>query len=230
MSFLSFFQANFVSLRVLLFVILSFIYVVFRPEPSWFAIFLKTLPVIYLCALVVDTILGSKLRSVPQYDASVLAGLVLSGFGDAALVNAADDKRFFILGLLLFALAHASYIYAFGLKPFNIKLFTFFAILGCGIHSLIHSGMARNGLAGLGGLYNILIMTMGWRALARQTSTGNQNARTWSVVGAILFVISDFVLGLNKFRAPIPYAQTIIMVNYYAGQLGIALSVFGRAN
>lgn len=229
MSFLSFIQANFVSLRVLLFVILSCIYVVFRPEPSWFAIFLKTLPVIYLCALVVDTILGSKLRSVPKYDASVLAGLVLSGFGDAALVNA-DDKRFFILGLLLFALAHASYIYAFGLKPFNIKLFTFFAILGCGIHSLIHSGMARNGLAGLGGLYNILIMTMGWRALARQTSTGNQNARTWSAVGAILFVISDFVLGLNKFRAPIPYAQTIIMVNYYAGQLGIALSVFGRAN
>ncbi|CAH1256384.1 TMEM86A [Branchiostoma lanceolatum] len=52
---------------------------------------------------------------------------------------------------------------------------------------------------------------------------------TWTklcaCVGALLFIISDTLLGVNKFRIPIPYNRALIMTTYYAAQLGIALSV-----
>ncbi|XP_063968857.1 lysoplasmalogenase TMEM86A-like [Lytechinus pictus] len=214
---------------VLTYTIFSAIYVVFRPEPSWVAIIFKTLPILCLGLLVVDTIRHATHQPKTHYDVSILIGLILSGFGDAFLVYNYDPD-FFILGLLHFAMAHASYIVAFGLRPFNAKLFAVSAICGCGVYSVLGSGFTRHNLTGLGILYTTLIMSMCWRALARPPLPGNQETWTWSAVGAILFFISDFVLGINKFRAPVPYANTIIMVTYYAGQLGIALSVFGRGD
>ncbi len=45
------------------------------------------------------------------------------------------------------------------------------------------------------------------------------------MVGALLFMLSDATLALNKFRAPIPQHDLIIMTTYYGAQLLIAWSV-----
>lgn len=76
-------------------------------------------------------------------------------------------------------------------------------------------------------IYTFLLMFMVWRAVSRVQLF--EDLWTWTKLcscgGGILFALSDLVLGLNKFNSPIPYANMIIMISYYAAQLGIALSV-----
>jgi uncharacterized membrane protein YhhN len=45
----------------------------------------------------------------------------------------------------------------------------------------------------------------------------------WVAVGAILFLISDSVLAVNKFKTPVPYRDFIVWSTYYTGQYGIAI-------
>lgn len=70
-------------------------------------------------------------------------------------------------------------------------------------------------------------MFMVWRAVARVQLF--EDLWTWTKLcscgGGILFALSDFCIGFNMFVSPIPYANMLIMVSYYAAQLGIALSV-----
>ena len=71
-----------------------------------------------------------------------------------------------------------------------------------------------------------------WRAFARtELLTGNWKwTKMCSFLGALVFVISDTFLAFYEFNAitnlisPIRVHQ-IIMITYYAAQLGIALSV-----
>lgn len=68
---------------------------------------------------------------------------------------------------------------------------------------------------------------MVWRAVARVQLF--EDLWTWTKLcscgGGILFALSDFIIGFNMFVSPIPYSNMLIMVTYYAAQLGIALSV-----
>ena len=41
----------------------------------------------------------------------------------------------------------------------------------------------------------------------------------WLIMGAILFVISDFTLGFHLFVHPLHHSVLRIMIPYYAGQL-----------
>ncbi len=51
-------------------------------------------------------------------------------------------------------------------------------------------------------------------------------AAPWTVpAGAILFLISDSILAINKFKAPIPFAGVLIWSTYYAAQYLIATGV-----
>src|ERR1039457_4679552 len=45
----------------------------------------------------------------------------------------------------------------------------------------------------------------------------------WVAVGAILFLISDSLLAVNKFKTPVPYRDFLVWSTYYAGQYGIAV-------
>jgi uncharacterized membrane protein YhhN len=45
----------------------------------------------------------------------------------------------------------------------------------------------------------------------------------WVAVGAILFLISDSLLAVNKFKTPVPYRDFLVWSTYYAGQYGIAI-------
>lgn len=78
-------------------------------------------------------------------------------------------------------------------------------------------------------VYATLLSTMVWRALARVQLFEVEELWTWtklcSSFGAILFMISDFLIGVHRFVQPVPYEQILIMFTYYAAQLGITLSV-----
>ena len=65
-----------------------------------------------------------------------------------------------------------------------------------------------------------------WRAAARIGAPGVSAPSGWiGLAGAALFVISDSVLAIHLFAVEIPLEGLIVMVTYYAAQLGIAAAV-----
>lgn len=70
-------------------------------------------------------------------------------------------------------------------------------------------------------VYASAIAAMAWRAAARVDGS----ASTWmGLAGAVLFLVSDSLIGVNAFVAPIPYDRLAIMGTYWGAQLLLARS------
>ena len=65
---------------------------------------------------------------------------------------------------------------------------------------------------------------MGWMAIERFHHLPTLGT-VLSMIGAVLFMISDAVLALNKFKKPFFSAEMIILSTYFTAQLLLALSV-----
>lgn len=50
-------------------------------------------------------------------------------------------------------------------------------------------------------------------------------AAPWLGLGALLFVLSDALIAIDKFRRPVPFRGPAIWITYYAGQVLIAASL-----
>jgi alkenylglycerophosphocholine/alkenylglycerophosphoethanolamine hydrolase len=73
------------------------------------------------------------------------------------------------------------------------------------------------------GVYSLVICVMIWRAAALVTRPAEQ----WqlaSVVGATLFGLSDSALAVMRFQGAFPYGAAFLILAYWAGQTGIAMS------
>lgn len=153
-------------------------------------------------------------------------GLLLSALGDGLLEA---GPGLFLAGLLAFLGAHVSYTAAFLLETRRAALvraapFALWAAFG-------YLAM-RAGLAGLRGpvvLYLTAICVMMWRAAATVGAEGQRQRHQWlALAGAVLFGMSDTLIGLDHFRAPIAGARVPIILLYWLGQLGIAASTVLR--
>lgn len=47
--------------------------------------------------------------------------------------------------------------------------------------------------------------------------------RPWIVAGALLFLISDSIIAINRFKMPVPMRDYLVWGTYYLGQYGIAI-------
>ena len=200
-------------------------FVAWLPEhekPTLFAAMLKCLPVGCLCFFV--ALQGISLEKQHDYNRRILLGLIFSMIGDIFLVW---NHLYFIHGMLAFFMAHVLYVRALGfypLKPltgavcFMIAPFIFYGYLP-GL-----KGVLIYAVPGYIGVITIML----WRALSgiRLTGVPNRWTKMCACFGAVLFCISDTIIGINKFCIPVPWARALIMVTYYAGQLGIAVSAF----
>ncbi|XP_068206121.1 lysoplasmalogenase TMEM86A-like [Palaemon carinicauda] len=197
-------------------------FVLFIPveQPSIFAMVIKCLPILSLIAFVL--LHGMSLGEEYAYSRRILLGLICSVFGDALLIW----DELFIHGLSAFLIAQCFYVSAFGFRPFNIYAATVvYSAMTIGLYLLMPgtSGVISFGMP----IYTFLLMTMVWRAVARVQLF--EELWTWtklcSCMGGILFAVSDGCIGFNEFYGRVPHSQAIIMVTYYAAQLGISLSV-----
>ena len=73
-------------------------------------------------------------------------------------------------------------------------------------------------------IYISIIIIMGWMAIERFNSLPT-NGTFIAAAGAILFMISDAVLALNKFRKPFLSAEIIILTTYFTAQWLLAVSI-----
>lgn len=205
-------------------------FVLFTDTPAsetsapWFFCIVKCLPIISLILFVLLN--GMNITEYYRYSRRILIGLIFSCIGDACLVW---KQKYFELGIGCFAIAQICYARAFGWKPFNPYAGAVFSAIGFCIYSILKPGL--NGMmVYLVAAYICVICTMAWRAVARvEFMHFFDDLVTWTKLsgcfGAIAFAISDLVLAVDKFLVPLPYAHPIIMITYYAAQLGIALSV-----
>lgn len=182
-------------------------------EQPWLVVFFKPLPVLCLA-------LHQRHAPPASYSGPIAAGLAFSALGDVLLEWPADR---FVPGLLAFLTAHVLYTAGFVARARGAALARVvpFAAYGLGMFAFLQPSLGA--LAVPVGAYVAVICTMAWRASA---TVGHipPTAAALALGGACLFVISDSILALDRFHAPVPAASWLVMGTYWAGQLGIALS------
>ena len=173
---------------------------------------------------VILIILIASLRKNPVsefYRYAVVAGLVFSLMGDILLML---PRERFIAGLASFLLAHLFYIAAFTLEGARSPGLLYalpFAVYGLVMLRVLLPGLGRLKAPVI--IYMPVIMLMAWQAFCRWMTTA-QRGSALAFMGALLFVISDSVLALNRFKRPLQSAQLYIMATYFTAQWLIALS------
>ncbi len=174
-----------------------------HPYPGSWA--LKLFPILALAGLL--------WRNVPGLQGKLLfAGMLLSGAGDVILDI--DRVGLFIPGLVAFLLAHLLYIAAFctelrleAKRAIPLALLAVYAlIIGWFLEDIPADKLAPV----MAYLVVITLMAMGSFLLRRPS---------WIVsLGAVLFMISDTVIAVNKFLVPIPESTLINISIYYTAQ------------
>jgi uncharacterized membrane protein YhhN len=176
--------------------------------------------------LIIQVAAGAKNPVSDFYRYAIIAGLVFSLAGDIFLMLPGDR---FVQGLVSFLLAHLCYIAAFTFEAGAASVTAERRLLYA-VPFLLYGGlMLRVLLPGTGRMlwpvivYMVVIIWMAWQALNRWAGTG-QEGSGHAFSGALLFVVSDSILALNRFRRPFPSAQTYVMSTYFMAQWLIALS------
>ena len=168
-------------------------------------------------------ILGGLVLRAPATSARRLAGLglVMGSLADAAI------EFSFIGGLATFLVAHLLYIAAFVWVDARLRLLRLLPVALWAAAALPVLVTHAGGLALPVLVYGIVIFTMIWRAAAAMTGPG-WNAGTIGLLGAILFGLSDTLLGYSRFVEPLPASNLLIMGTYWGGQALIATSFLRR--
>lgn len=158
------------------------------------------------------------------YHALILAGLVASLVGDVFLML--PDR--FVPGLLSFLIAQILYIIAFthessGQAPIWYVLP--FMLYGAVMLRWLwpHLGSLRVPVT----IYLAVILIMAYQAANRWIET-EQDGTFLALAGAYLFVASDSTLAVERFRGRFRGADFWVLSTYFAAQLLIAWSIYGR--
>src|SRR5262245_13088359 len=149
------------------------------------------------------------------------AALAFSSLGDVLLDL--DPPRLFLKGLFAFLVAHFIYILLFvrnwtrPLRPKGWQLAMTAVVL---TYSMLLSNRLSPSLGTVAGpvmLYVCAITVMVVAALLVGFS------KPWVYTGAILFLLSDSIIAVSKFKTPVPARDYLVWATYYLGQYGIAI-------
>nr|WP_279009465.1 lysoplasmalogenase [Aeromonas jandaei] len=153
----------------------------------------------------------------------ILLGLCLSLAGDVLLMLPSDR---FIQGLAAFLVAHLCYIVGFAQGPLVLNLVD-------GLLLLLIAALVFGLLWGMLGemripvfCYMLVIIGMAWVAAGAWHASLTAGSAA-ALAGALMFLFSDSMLALDRFRRPFPHARAWVMSSYFAAQFLIAGSLAG---
>ena len=157
---------------------------------------------------------------------SLLAlGLLLSSLGDVLL---ACGNRFFVPGLAAFLCAHLVYVAVFlrrGPRPTPAPARFAFPLVVL-LYGLTFAAWLAPSLGPLRlPVFCYIAAILAMVAAAHRAYYANRSV----LLGAVLFLFSDSLLGANRFKTPIPLAGFLIWTTYYAGQFAITRGVCSPA-
>jgi uncharacterized membrane protein YhhN len=157
---------------------------------------------------------------------TVWVAMAFSFLGDTFLMYEYLDGLYFIFGLGAFLISHIFYIFSYrqhrwdsavnqlqGLQ--RIRLSFPIILAGTGLVVILYPTLGDLKFPVI--VYATVLVIMVLNALFRY---GRTNGASFSIVfvGAILFMISDSLLAIDKFFQPISNAGLLIMTSYIAAQ------------
>jgi uncharacterized membrane protein YhhN len=163
----------------------------------------------------------------------IMTGLIVSLVGDLVMQW---NSSLFLPGLLIFLVAQLIYIAAFfgiSRRGSGVRLLPFVA---WGLIAFLILNPYLGDLLLPVAVYIIAIVTMMWRAAAMVGARGkSQTFDLAALLGAISFGLSDTLLAFNRFiwhdtltffniNEAAPFISTLVIILYWLGQWGIALS------
>lgn len=172
----------------------------------------KAIPALSLALLVL-------LRLDGKHRVLLAAALVFSAGGDIVL---SSGEAFFVAGLGLFLVAHLCYIGAFALdrayQPARLGV-----LLGVVAVAITMAVFLAPRLGDMRVPVLVYIAVITGMVI---TATLNTRGGWLLIVGALLFLLSDATIAVNRFlvEAPHPAASYIIMPTYYGAQYCIAMA------
>jgi uncharacterized membrane protein YhhN len=172
------------------------------------------------CAVGALALLALRSRGARR-DAGLLAlALAFSTAGDVLLDL---NPRLSALGLGAFLLAHVAYICLFVRnRAAGLPLRSRFGAAVLVV--LVYSAMLSAWIVPYVGALAVPVVLY-ICALTAMVSTAilARFRYPWVAVGAILFLVSDSLLAVHKFKEPVPLRDYLVWSTYYLGQCGIAL-------
>tara|TARA_R110002050_G_scaffold297339_2_gene458642 strand:+ start:55679 stop:56377 length:699 start_codon:yes stop_codon:yes gene_type:complete len=192
-------------------------------DESWMILISKPLLMPFL--MVYFALFKFKIAKSLNY--AIIGALFFSWVGDVALLFEEYNSLLFIIGLGGFLIAHVHYIFVFlkvdvrskvvqKLKWYAIPVFVIYTV---GLVSLVWNYLGDLRIPVL--IYALVLMFMAITAVSRKGKRGYYLILT----GAILFVLSDSVLAINKFYTPFEGARILTMLTYTLAQLFIVLGL-----
>jgi len=156
----------------------------------------------------------------------MILALAFSWLGDVLLIFESANSSFFIFGLVAFLIAHILYIILFNQIRIKEKVKqSLFPLLPIAIYYFLLISLLQPTLGEMKkpvGIYGLIISIMLsfaidlWRIKDRGVSF-------YIISGALLFIISDSLLAINKFYSSFQYGGILIMLTYGIAQLFITL-------
>jgi uncharacterized membrane protein YhhN len=183
--------------------------------------------------LIIPLLLGYYLTKSDTPSYFLIGALVASWAGDVLLLFQSRNEIFFLLGLSAFLMAHLFYIFCYRqnraanqpdqlLTTRKIRLSFPVLLVGTGLVVLLNPSLGDLKMPVL--MYALILIFMVLNAVFRygRTSPGS----FWLVfAGAVLFMISDSLLAIDKFFIPLAYSGVMIMGTYATAQLLIVMGI-----
>ena len=161
---------------------------------------------------------------------NLLFALFFSWIGDLFLMFVKNGQMYFISGLIAYLIAHLGYIRLFFVQNKISSLKTAWFLMGCVGVGMYLMCMLSILLPTLGGLKIPVIIYA--TVLSIMLISAYRGFYLWKepynllvLIGAVIFVISDSILAINKFHTALPYAPLLIMGTYIPAQFFISYGI-----
>lgn len=181
-------------------------------------------------SLILFFLLNGKHLSLKTRKFTMLA-LSLSLAGDILIMFDDVSINYFLAGLISFLLAHIMYIYVFLNKRNNkIKPIIFTSLLvlyAIGFIYILKDGLESMLIPVI--IYMLAILVMAISASLRKNTVSNMSY-ILVLSGALLFMISDSFIAINKFYTEVSGEHLIIMSTYALAQYCIVMGVLQQDN
>jgi uncharacterized membrane protein YhhN len=197
---------------------------------AWISIAVKTLIIPLLIWLYLRFARGHWNR----FHSMIITALIFSWMGDILLQLTQFQESFFLVGVASFLVTQFIYMAAFFMTPGRnilffkkIYLIVPVALYGWGILSLLSEGLGDLKLPIT--IYTVVILSMLLAAINREKKV-NRQSFLLVLAGAILFVLSDSMIAINKFNQPFELARIAITSSYITAQYLIAIGCVRQFN
>lgn len=177
-------------------------------------------------------------KPVSSFHKKIFLALFFSWLGDVFLIFGTDERPlFFLLGLVSFLIAHVMYVFTFiqvenkdakvplsAKLVFIVPLVLYMVVL---LYQLVPALLAdekKKEMLVPVLIYSTVISAMAVTAIHRLGRVPQQSFQ-WVFAGAVLFMLSDSMIAINKFKEPVAQASVWIMLLYTSGQFLIVNGV-----